>query len=247
VQLENDLRNSLQNQELRMFYQPVVEIATARIVGYEGLLRWQHHSRGMISPAEFIQIAEDTGLILRIGDWVLGAVCRWGALHPLARDLSVGVNLSTRQFADPKLIDIVKRSLEDSGLPPGRLELEVSEATAMQHSEPALQTLRKLRNLGVKVVIDDFGTSYSSLVNLKRYPIDKLKIDKSLIASIPADEDSAGIVCAIVDLSHALGMKVVAEGVETEAQENVLRDAGCDFMQGFRPGAPMDPEAPKTG
>jgi EAL domain-containing protein (putative c-di-GMP-specific phosphodiesterase class I) len=246
VQLENDLRNSLQNQELRMFYQPVVEIATGRITGYEGLLRWQHHSRGLISPGEFIQLAEDTGLILRIGDWVLGAVCRWGALSPLAKDLSVGVNLSARQFADPKLADIVERALQDSKLPPGRLELEVSEATAMQHSEPAMQTLRKLRDLGVKLVIDDFGTSYSSLVNLKRYPIDKLKIDKSLIASIPADADSGDIVVAVVDLSHALGLKVVAEGVETEAQEKVLRDAGCDLMQGFRPGAPMDPEAAKA-
>jgi len=243
VQLENDLRSSLQNQELRMFYQPVVEIATGRITGYEALLRWQHHSRGLISPADFMQLAEDTGLILRIGDWVLGAVCRWGALSPLAKDLSVGVNLSARQFADPKLVDIVARALQDSNLPPARLELEVSEATAMQHSEPAMQTLRRLRNLGVKLVIDDFGTSYSSLVNLKRYPIDKLKIDKSLIGSIPDDADSADIVVAVVDLSHALGLKVVAEGVETEAQEKVLRDAGCDLMQGFRPGAPMDPEA----
>ncbi|HTN28979.1 MAG TPA: EAL domain-containing protein [Burkholderiales bacterium] len=246
VQLENDLRNSLQNQELRMFYQPTIEIASGKIVGYEGLLRWQHRARGLISPAEFIQLAEDTGLILRIGDWVLGAVTRWGALHPLAKELSVGVNLSTRQFADPKLIDIVKRALDDSGLPPARLEVEVSEATAMQHSEPAMQTLRKLRDLGVTLVIDDFGTSYSSLVNLKRYPIDKLKIDKSLIGSIPADADSADIVVAIVDLSHALGLKVVAEGVETEAQEQVLRNAGCDFMQGFRPGAPMDPDAQNT-
>jgi EAL domain-containing protein (putative c-di-GMP-specific phosphodiesterase class I) len=160
--------------------------------------------------------------------------------------MTVSVNLSTRQFADPKLIDIVKRALDDSGLQPARLEVEVSEATAMQHSEPALQTLRKLRDLGVTLVIDDFGTSYSSLVNLKRYPIDKLKIDKSLIASIPADADTADIVVAIVDLSHALGLKVVAEGVETEAQENVLRDAGCDFMQGFRPGVPLDPDAQRS-
>ena len=246
VQLENDLRSSLQNQELKMFYQPVHEIATGRITGYEGLLRWQHHSRGLISPAEFIQLAEDTGLILRIGDWVLGAVCRWGALSPLAKDMTVSVNLSARQFADPKLVDIVKRALEDSGLPAPRLELEVSEATAMQHSEPAMQTLRKLRALGVTLVIDDFGTSYSSLVNLKRYPIDKLKIDKSLIGSIPADADSADIVVAVVDLAHALGLKVVAEGVETEEQENVLRNAGCDFMQGFRPGPPMDLESTKV-
>ena len=226
-----------------MFYQPVVELATGRIVGYEGLLRWQHRARGLISPAEFIQLAEDTGLILRIGDWVLGAVCRWGALSPIASGLTVSVNLSTRQFADPKLVDIVARALQDSGLPPGRLELEVSEATAMQHSEPALQTLRKLKNLGVTLVIDDFGTSYSSLVNLKRYPVNKLKIDKSLIGAIPADADSGEIVVAVVDLAHALGLEVVAEGVETEAQEKLLRDAGCDLMQGFRPGEPMDPEA----
>ncbi|HEV8097278.1 MAG TPA: EAL domain-containing protein [Burkholderiales bacterium] len=243
VQLENDLRSSLQNQELRMFYQPVVEIATGRIVGYEGLLRWQHRSRGLISPGDFIQLAEDTGLILRIGDWVLGAVCRWGALSPAASGMTVGVNLSARQFADPKLVDIVARALQDSGLPPGRLELEVSEGTAMQHSEPAMQTLRKLKELGVTLVIDDFGTSYTSLVNLKRYPVDKLKIDKSLIGSIPDDADSGEIVVAVVDLAHALGLKVVAEGVETEAQEKLLREAGCDYMQGFRPGEPMDPQA----
>jgi EAL domain-containing protein (putative c-di-GMP-specific phosphodiesterase class I) len=243
VQLENDLRSSLQNQELRMFYQPVIEIGSGRIAGYEGLLRWRHRSRGLISPGEFLQLAEDTGLILRIGDWVLGAVCRWAALSPLARGRQVGVNLSTRQFADPKLADIVARALADSGLAPERLELELSEATAMQPSELAMQTLKKLKALGVSLVIDDFGTSYSSLVNLKRYPVQKLKIDQSLIGAIPADPDSADIVLAIVDLAHALGLKVVAEGVETEAQERLLRECGCDYMQGFRPGEPMDPEA----
>jgi EAL domain-containing protein (putative c-di-GMP-specific phosphodiesterase class I) len=213
------------------------------VAGYEGLLRWQHPARGLIAPSDFIQLAEDTGLILRIGDWVLGEVCRWGARSSLAKGLLVGVNLSTRQFADPKLIDIVARALNESGLPPGQLELEVSEATAMQHSEPALMTLRRLKGLGVALVIDDFGTSYSSLVNLKRYPVDKLKIDKSLIGAIPGDSDSGEIVVAVVDLAHALGLKVVAEGVETEAQEKLLRDCGCDFMQGYRPGAPMDPES----
>jgi len=243
VQLENDLRGSLHNQELRMFYQPVIEMAAGSVVGYEGLLRWQHHSRGLISPADFLQLAEDTGLILRIGDWVLGAVCRWGALSPLARGRKVSVNLSTRQFADPKLTDIVARALNESGLPPERLELEVSEATVMQHSEPALQTLRKLKDLGVALVIDDFGTSYSSLVNLKRYPVQKLKIDQSLIGAIPGDADSSDIVVAIVDLAHALGLQVVAEGVETEAQEKLLRECGCDYLQGYRSGEPMDPEA----
>jgi diguanylate cyclase (GGDEF)-like protein/PAS domain S-box-containing protein len=243
VQLENDLRSSLHNQELRMFYQPVIDVGSGNVVGYEGLLRWQHHSRGLISPADFLQLAEDTGLILRIGDWVLGAVCRWGALEPLARGRSVSVNLSSRQFADPKLTDIVSRALAESGLPPERLELEVSEGTVMQHSEPAMQTLRKLRNLGVSLVIDDFGTSYSSLVNLKRYPVQKLKVDKSLIGAVPADADSSDIVVAIVELAHALGLKVVAEGVETEAQENLLRQCGCDYMQGYRPGQPMDPAA----
>ena len=243
VQLENDLRSSLQNQELRMFYQPVIEVSSGSIVGYEGLLRWQHRSRGLISPGDFLQLAEDTGLILRIGDWVLGAVCRWGALSPLARGRTVSVNLSTRQFADPKLVDIVSRALADSGLAPERLELEVSEATAMQHSEPALQTLKKLRSLGVSLVIDDFGTSYSSLVNLKRYPVHKLKIDKSLIGAVPGDPDSGDIVIAIVDLAHALGLKVVADGVETEAQERLLHECGCDYLQGFKSGEPMDPAA----
>ena len=226
-----------------MFYQPVIETGSGSIAGYEGLLRWQHHSRGLISPGDFLQLAEDTGLILRIGDWVLGAVCRWATMSPLARGRQVSVNLSSRQFADPKLVDIVSRALTESGLAPERLELEISEATVMQHSEPAMQTLKKLASIGVTLVIDDFGTSYSSLVNLKRYPVQKLKIDKSLIGAIPGDTDSSDIVVAIVDLAQALGLKVVAEGVETEAQEKLLRECGCDYLQGYRPGEPMDPEA----
>ena len=154
----------------------------------------------------------------------------------------VGVNLSTRQFTDPKLVDIVARALKESGLPPGQLELEISEATAMQHNEPALSTLRKLKDLGVSLAIDDFGTSYSSLLNLKRFPVDKLKIDKSIIGAIPEDADSREIAVAVVDLAHALGLKVVAECVETEAQEQVLRSCSCDYVQGFRFGEPMDAE-----
>ncbi len=241
--LENDLRGALQNAELRLYYQPVVELASGRVAGYEGLLRWQHRSRGLISPAEFIQLAEDTGLILRIGDWVVGEVCRWGALNGADRGLVVGVNLSTRQFTDLKLVDIVARALRESGLPPGQLELEISEATAMQHNEPALPTLRKLKDLGVSLAIDNFGTSYSSLLNLKRFPVDKLKIDKSIIGTIPEDADSREIAVAVVDLAHALGLKVVAEGVETEAQEQALRSCSCDYAQGFRFGEPMDLES----
>jgi len=241
--LEADLRSAIQNRELRMFYQPVIELASGRVAGYEGLLRWQHRTRGLMAPAEFIQLAEDTGLILRVGEWALGEVCRWGARHAGARGVLVGVNLSGRQFADLKLPDIVARALQESGLPPAQLELELSEATVMQQNEPILSTLRKLKDLGVSLAIDDFGTSYSSLVNLKRYPVDKLKIDKSLVGAIPEDSESREIVIAFVELAHALGRKVVAEGVETETQEQVLRGCGCDYMQGFRTGEPLDADA----
>ena len=238
--LENDLRSAVENAELRMFFQPVVELGTGRVVGHEGLLRWQHRMRGLIAPAEFIQLAEDTGLILKVGEWALFEACRWGARVGAKQGLRVGVNLSTRQFADLKLVDAVTRALKESGLPPQRLELEISETTAMQHNEPALSTLGKLKALGVSVAIDDFGTSYSSLVNLKRYPVDTLKIDKSLIGAIPEDADSKEIVIAVVELAHALGLKVVGEGVETEEQEQVLRTCGCDYVQGYRPGEPLD-------
>lgn len=238
--LESDLRSAVENAELRMFYQPIVELETGRVVGHEGLLRWQHRMRGLIAPAEFIQLAEDTGLILKVGEWALFEVCRWGARVGAKQGLRVGVNLSTRQFADLKLVDAVSRALKESGLPPQRLELEISEATAMQHNEPTLSTVARLKALGVSVAIDDFGTSYSSLVNLKRYPVDTLKIDKSLIAAIPEDADSKEIVIAVVDLAHALGLKVVGEGVETEAQEKVLRSRRCDYVQGYRSGEPMD-------
>jgi len=238
--LENDLRSAVENAELRMFFQPVVELGTGRVVGHEGLLRWQHRMRGLIAPAEFIQLAEDTGLILKVGEWALFEACRWGARVGAKQGLRVGVNLSTRQFADLKLVDAVTRALKESGLAPQRLELEISETTAMQHNEPALSTLGKLKALGVSVAIDDFGTSYSSLVNLKRYPVDTLKIDKSLIGAIPEDADSKEIVIAVVELAHALGLKVVGEGVETEEQERVLRTCGCDYVQGYRPGEPLD-------
>ena len=241
--LENDLRRALQKGDLRVFYQPVSELKTGCVTAHEALLRWQHASRGLVAPSEFIQLAEDTSLILKIGEWVLREACRWGTFIGADRGLLVGVNLSARQFNDPKLLELVSRVLEETGLPPGLLELEITESTVMQQTDVTLSTLRKLKELGVSIAIDDFGTGYSSLAHLKRFPVDKLKIDKSFVAELPQDKDNQAIVAAIIGLAHALGLKVVAEGVETEGQKEFLQNAGCDFIQGYLAGHPVDADS----
>jgi EAL domain-containing protein (putative c-di-GMP-specific phosphodiesterase class I) len=238
--LENDLRRAVQKGEMRVFYQPVNELQTGCAVAHEALLRWQHPTRGLIAPTEFIQLAEDTGLILNIGEWVLREACRWANFIGTDRGLQVSVNLSPRQFMDPKLVDLVASVLKDSGLPPRLLELEITESTAMQHTDVTLSTLGKLKQLGVSIAIDDFGTGYSSLSYLKRFPVDKLKIDKSFVAELAHGNDQKAIVAAIIGLAHTLGLRVCAEGVETEAQLEFLQNCGCDFIQGYLCGRPVD-------
>jgi len=238
--LENDLRRAVQKGEMRVFYQPMTELQTGCAVAHEALVRWQHPTRGVIAPAEFIQLAEDTGLILKIGEWVLREACRWANFIGTDRGLLVSVNLSARQFMDPKLVELVASVLKDSGLPPRLLELEITESTAMQHTDVTLSTFKKLKELGVSIAIDDFGTGYSSLAYLKRFPVDKLKIDKSFIAELAQGNDQKAIVAAIIGLAHTLGLRVCAEGVETEAQLEFLQSCRCDFVQGFLCGAPVD-------
>jgi len=238
--MENDLRRALQKGELRVYYQPIIELGGGHVAAHEALVRWQHPSRGLVSPADFIQLAEDTGLILKIGEWVLRESCRWATFIGVDRGLPVSVNLSPRQFNDPGLVDLVSSVLKDSGLPAQLLELEITETTAMQNTDVALATLGKLKQLGVSIAIDDFGTGYSSLAYLKRFPVDKLKIDRAFIADVPADKDNKAIVAATVALAHALGLKVVAEGVETEAQLEFLQTCRCDFLQGYLAGHPVD-------
>ena len=239
IALESDLRRALGRGELRVHYQRIVG-ADGRGAGHEALVRWQHPERGLVMPADFIQLAEETGLILRIGEWVLREACRWGTFIGTERGLQVAVNLSPRQFSDPNLPAAVARALKDTGLPPSLLELEITESLAMQRTDATLAMLQKLKRLGVSIAIDDFGTGYSSLAYLKRFPVDKLKVDRSFVAELPQDGDQAAIVRAIVALAHALQIRVIAEGVETEAQRAFLTSCGCDFIQGYLVGRPLD-------
>ncbi|HXM81737.1 MAG TPA: EAL domain-containing protein [Burkholderiales bacterium] len=241
--LESDLRRALGRDQLRVHYQPIIEAKSGQIVGHEALVRWQNPHRGLVGPLEFIQVAEETGLILKIGEWVLREACRWATFIGVERGLQVAVNLSPRQFNDPKLVQLVAKALKDTGLPARLLELEITESTAMQHSDVALSTLNKLKELGVSIAIDDFGTGYSSLAYLKRFPVDKVKIDRAFVGDVPADADQSAIVSAIVALAHALEIQVIAEGVETVTQREFLKSCGCDFLQGYLTGRPVDADS----
>jgi diguanylate cyclase (GGDEF)-like protein/PAS domain S-box-containing protein len=241
IALESELRRAVQAGEMRVWYQPMVELAGWRTAAYEALLRWQHPQRGVLAPAEFLQIAEDTGMIVRLGEWLIGEACRWVGFIGAERGLPVSVNLSQRQFSDPKLVDMVARALKEAGLPPALLELEIAEPTVMQNVDHALATLAKLRALGVTLAIDGFGAAYSSLIGLRQLPVQKLKLDRSLAAEV--HREGRAIVSGIVGLAHALGLKVTAVGVEKEAQKQALAECGCDYAQGLLTGAPADADA----
>jgi EAL domain-containing protein (putative c-di-GMP-specific phosphodiesterase class I) len=243
LSLTNELRRAIERDELRLYYQPKVDLRTDEVVGTEALVRWQHPERGLVLPAEFIHLAEDTGQILKIGEWVLRQSCRWATFIGAQQGLQISVNLSARQFNDPQLPKMVARALKESGLPPHVLELEITESTAMQQTDMALRTLKRLKQMGVSLAIDDFGTGYSSLAYLRRFPVDKIKIDRTFVSDLPGDHDQGAIVSAIVALAHALQIKVVAEGVETEAQRDFLVSCGCDFIQGYLVGKPVDADA----
>ena len=238
--LETDLRRAVQKGELLVYYQPISELRTGCVAGHEALVRWQHPSRGLVAPTEFIHVAEETGLIVGMGSWVLAEACRWGNFIGVERGLQVSVNLSARQFMEPKLVETVARTLAETGLPGRLLELEITESTTMQNTDITLPTMKKLKDLGVSIAIDDFGTGYSSLAYLKRFPVDKLKVDRSFLADLPRDREHRAIVSAIVAMAHALGIKVVAEGVENEAQLEFLQSCECDYVQGFLVGEPVD-------
>jgi len=241
--LESDLRRALSKGELRVHYQRIADVTgrdLGKTVGHEALLRWQHPERGLVLPGDFIQLAEETGLILRIGEWVLREACRWATFIGVERNLPVSVNLSARQFNDPKLVRTVSNALKQSGLPAHLLTLEITESTAMQQTDITLATLRKLKELGVSIALDDFGTGYSSFSYLKLFPVNTLKIDRSFIAEVERDGDHRAIVAAIIALAQVLNLKVVAEGVETEGQKQFLRGFGCEEVQGYLTGRPVD-------
>ena len=235
LQLVNALRHALKFQQLELYYQPQVFIQDRLIIGAEALLRWRHPELGMVSPAEFIPIAEYSGLILEIGDWVLRHAVRQARIwmENSITPLIMAVNLSAVQFRHPDLPDLVSRILDEEGLPPEYLELELTESVAMHNPADAIAVIHKLHERGVRMSIDDFGTGYSSLSYLKKFKINKLKIDQSFVRDINTDQEDKAIVTAIISLAKSLGLKTIAEGVETDEQQAFLREQGCDEMQGF--------------
>src|SRR3989344_3490779 len=232
--LENELRHAEEHDELRLYYQPQVEIASGRVIGAEALLRWQHPERGLLVPSQFLALSEESGLVVSLGEWVLYTACAQAAAAdaPETPALTVSVNISARQFALPDLAQRVAAILQEAGLPPERLELEITEGVAMQDIARTIAILTELKQLGVKFAVDDFGTGFSSLSYLKRFPLDKLKIDQSFVRGLPADENDAAITRAVIALGQSLKLKVIAEGVETREQLAVLREQGWDEYQG---------------
>lgn len=239
----SDLRQALAREEFFLLYQPQLDIHEGRLIGVEALIRWAHPERGIISPTSFITIAETSGLIVPIGEWVLRAACAQGArwqAEGLGQQ-SVAVNVSPRQFQESSLYRTVVRTLEDSGLAPARLELEITESIAMARDTATMSALRELKSLGVRLAIDDFGTGYSSLGQLQCCPVNRLKIDRSFVQNLMSNTTDKAIVRAIVFLGHSLSMRVIAEGVETEDQLALLRTYDCDEIQGFLVAPPLKP------
>jgi len=245
--LEGDLRRAVQRGELRLHYQPVASAKDGAVVAHQTVVHWQHARSGPVSPADFALLAEETGLVVGIGGWVLQEACRWRTFIGVEHGVQVAVKLSPRQFYDPGLIERVQRTLTDTGLPARLLSLEIAEATAAQQPEVAASTLGRLRQLGVSLALDEFGAAYSSLATLRRLPADRVKIDRSIVADAASDERAAALVGGIASLAHALGLAVVATGVETPAQRERLAALGCDWVQGPLVGAPLDPEAAAEG
>lgn len=244
LSLDTSLRRALEREEFCLYFQPQIELKSNRITGFEALLRWRHPDLGLVNPLEFIPLLEETGLIVSVGDWVLEQSCRWAATWQEHGTLRISVNLSGRQFRDLTLSRRVAHILENSGLKPELLELEITESVLMQGDKVSSDNIAALDSVGVRFAIDDFGTGYSSLSYLKRFPIKTLKIDRAFIRDVKTDQDDAAIVTAIIAMAKSLNMDVVAEGVETPEQLAFLRDAGCDQVQGFLLGRPLpQPEA----
>ncbi|MDD3481790.1 EAL domain-containing protein [Azovibrio restrictus] len=245
MMLENALRRGLERQELVLHYQPQVEARSGRLIGCEALVRWQHPEMGLVPPAHFIPVAEDSGLIVSLGEWVLAEACRqqvrWADLG-----LVMAVNISALQFRRDDFVEMVERTLKETGADPAALELEITESALMQPSEELFERLHRLRRLGITLALDDFGTGYSSLAYLKRLPISRLKLDRSFVMDIPLDAEDLAIATATLSMASDLGLAVVAEGVETQAQVDFLSGRGCQVLQGFLFGRPMAAAAFET-
>jgi len=245
LQMENELRRALERQELFLAYQPQIDTASGQVVGVEALLRWNSEQFGLVSPGRFIPLAEETGLILPIGAWVMETACRqnqeWQAKG--LRPIRIGVNLSSRQFRQSDLAELVIQTLDQTGLDARWLELELTESLLLENVEQTIMTLKRLHDMGLKISLDDFGTGYSSLSYLKRFHIDTLKIDQSFVRDITNSSDDAAISSAIIGMAHSLRMSVIAEGVETRDHWTYLKELGCDEMQGYFFSKPTTPEA----
>lgn len=247
LHLETDLRHALERQELRVFYQPIISLASGNIHGFEALLRWQHPQHGLLSPHAFVALAEETSLILPIGHWILEQACRqikiWQQEFSHLGKLSISVNLSAKQFSQGNLFQQVKQVLQETGLPGTHLKLEITESILLHNTEAVSDTLMRLKNMGVTACIDDFGTGYSSLSYLHRLPFDTLKIDRSFVTGICQDNSHLEIVRTIMLLAKNLNMTVIAEGVESMAQANQLNALECDYVQGYLYSKPLSVEA----
>lgn len=252
LKLDGDLRRAIQNQEFRLMYQPIVDLKQQRLIGFEALIRWVHPERGLLSPLEFIPLAEENGLISEIGSWALKAVSQqiydWNQAFQIDDRFSINVNLSSKQMADPMLVKNIQKMLGDYKFHPQQIKLEITESIVMENSQSAVNIFNQLRQLGIQICIDDFGTGYSSLSYLHRFPIDALKIDQSFVASIDKLDGTTGIsiIQSIIGLAHNLGVKVVAEGIETARHLMFLQALQCDYGQGYLFSKPLHVEQATT-
>ncbi|WP_374655670.1 putative bifunctional diguanylate cyclase/phosphodiesterase [Dongia sp.] len=246
LRIEAELHLALKREELLLLYQPIIDLNSGRLAGFEALVRWQHAQRGMISPMDFIPIAEETGLIVPIGTWVVQEACRQGRAwieQGLIPDLFISVNVSSRQLDGPALPEIVRQALRQGGLPAQHLKLEITESAVMRDFELTMKLLKRLKEIGVGLSLDDFGTGYSSLSLLRRLPVDTLKVDRSFVTAMTTDASGVKMVEAILQLAKLFGLKVVAEGIEHEEEERLLKERGCEFGQGWRYGKPLSVDA----
>jgi EAL domain-containing protein (putative c-di-GMP-specific phosphodiesterase class I) len=240
LETESALRRALERAELRLHYQPEIDLGTGEASGFEALLRWEHPVRGLLGPSAFMPLAEETGLIVGIGEWVLREACTEARRWP--ESLTLSVNLSARQLAQQDLVATVRRALAETGMDPARLCLEITESAVMESGAATTAQLRALKSLGVHLAIDDFGTGFSSLAHLRRFPVDVLKIDGTFVAGLGREPQDASIVAAVISLAHALDLETVAEGVETDEQLEILKELGCDLAQGYLFARPAPPE-----
>jgi EAL domain-containing protein (putative c-di-GMP-specific phosphodiesterase class I) len=245
LQLENDLRRAVERREFEVLYQPIVELNTGMISEFEALIRWRHPVHGLVTPNEFVHVAEETGLIVQIGRWILEESCRQIDLwqRKFGLPFAVSVNLSAKQLMHPNLTNEIRQILDETGISASQLKLEVTESTVMEHSEKSLKVLQQLDQLGIALSTDDFGTGYSSLSYLQKFPFERLKIDRSFINLMDDDDRSNAIVKTILMLGENLGLEVVAEGIETASQLERLRSLGCKAGQGYLFSRPVDREA----